>query len=666
MAAQAFWREETSEPTTAPHPKLEPVSGWLFRRQSPFLSAGGFTPEGTGLFAMPIDAAGFDPTKENVWRAWSVKETIKAGQEHYFTVELLQDHLDGFAKDITNTSVYVIPFPLSSIREDIATGRESLRHSPHLTLRPLSGTPPKRIIGVIDHGINLFHRRFRMRNGGTRILSAWVQNANWQEKPSGLPFGQDWSRPDLDTGMQHKGADQDDQLRHLEKSYGQHGFRPLSSPISHGTHVLDLAAGLEPNDPAANDTAIVAVQLPPEVTRETSGSMLALPLIMGLEYILERARAEMTDGPIPVFVNLSFGMTGGPRNGMHRIERSIERMARAHVETVRAQHPDAGTIPKPKVVMAAGNRNMARGHAAAPMNQSTLKLTWHLQPGDPSANFLEIRFELADFSSTGSVIFEVTPPGRAAAQLKRFEIGQNAIEPKAFLLELGGEVIGRASVIHEPRQPAVLTLALAQTDPGTTGRPVAPSGDWQIKAWVDGAPVHRIDAWILRDDVPAGFRDTGRQSYFVDADYAARDERGFPIAEDPPTRRGTIKRSGTVNALSTSPAKEEDPVIWSVGAYRGRDASAADAAPYSASPDQPSTEHVDRSAQGDRSNVLRGVRAAGTRSGTRAALSGTSVAAPQVVRQLALDETTWHDVPTQKQQRMGQKSLAPRIEKGAT
>jgi hypothetical protein len=83
-----------------------------------------------------------------------------------------------------------------------------------------------------------------------------------------------------------------------------------------------------------------------------------------------------------------------------------------------------------------------------------------------------------------------------------------------------------------------------------------------------------------------------------------------------------VKRLGTVNAIATG-----DSLIV-IGACQHRDNSQS---LYSSAADGNSMRNPDASAIADTSRLLPGILAAGARSGSAFALSGTSVATPHVV-----------------------------------
>jgi hypothetical protein len=228
---------------------------------------------------------------------------------------------------------------------------------------------------------------------------------------------------------------------------------------------------------------------------------------------------------------------------------------------------------------------------------------------------------------------EVTEPGGQSAMITSVA-GQSA-----SLVDGAGHEIARLSCQAQGGeiQRNLLTLLISPTSHLEGTHPVAPAGTWKITvtpgAGQNAAPIH---LWIRRDETLPGARSRGRQAWFGNTDYVARNAYGAPRAVDPPWSDCPVRRSGTISGFSCGPS----PIV--VAAYTARD---AELSAYSGSgplaprglPPEVSCEGPDLAAKGDDSHVLRGVIAAGTRSGSWARLSGTSVAAPRVAR-CAADE----------------------------
>ena len=99
---------------------------------------------------------------------------------------------------------------------------------------------------------------------------------------------------------------------------------------SHGTHVLDLAAGEEPGA-AGTGRPIVAVQMPARAVEDSTGVSLLPFKILGLVYALEKAvqLAATYGGRVPVVVNLSFGGQAESHTGRYRLEWWVDFLTKA-------------------------------------------------------------------------------------------------------------------------------------------------------------------------------------------------------------------------------------------------------------------------------------------------------------------------------------------------
>ena len=162
--------------------------------------------------------------------------------------------------------------------------------------------------------------------------------------------------------------------------------------------------------------------------------------------------------------------------------------------------------------------------------------------------------------------------------------------------------------------------------------PLAPSGWWIVRLRnASPGAVDPVHAWVQRDDTPPGYPVRGRQSYFDEACYVRFDAQKREVEEDAhPAQAASlchIKRAGLINALATG---NQTAVA---GGYLRKELRIAR---YSAwgTPD-PAFRRPDAALVSDDLKVHWGVLAAGAGSGSMVALSGTSVAAPQLARWIA-------------------------------
>jgi hypothetical protein len=546
---------------------------------------------------------------------------------------------------ITAPRVFSLPLHRRSLPEsvfkdpDYAKGLMVLPVSGPLPLPPERiGPMPEVIVGIIDYAINPVHARFQHGHGEkrrSRIAYYWLQDG--AHGAPEVPFGFELNGAEINEALTKAGGDEEAALRALGLlrfgGAAKDGHLPpkteLARRLSHGTHVLDLAAGRDPSDPEGMGVQIVAVALPDAVRRETSGRTLALFFLQGLEFILRRScdiQKKHDRKALPVLICASLGITGGPRKGRHLIEKAADALL--------ARHGNAS------LYLPSGNSNLARGHAVSPPGDgaAVLDVPWRLQPGDESPNHLEAWIAHPKENPPDTVSLTLTPPGSWAPP-GRLELAPG----KAQLLTRGsaGEVIGRAQLEVMPEGPMRLSVTLAGTDPAATGLPAAPAGAWRVEISAP-APATEVCAWLLRDDDPVEHSGNVRQSYFDALDYVERDRRGGLKVADPDPPVSAVRRAGTLNAIATSTRHEAvggfvQPVPDGAGETLVSKAARYAGTPLPAGRELAQEERVAWAAPCDSSPALRGVLAAGTRSGSLVAMDGTSVAAPQIVRlQVAL------------------------------
>lgn len=513
------------------------------------------------------------------------------------------------------------------------------------------------LVGVIDDAINPLHDAFRDGAGRSRVDFAWVQDA--AAPPTGattVPFGRELSAAQLDAALATP-APEADRLAQLGLAdFTRAGSHGVARRLSHGCHVASLAGGGGPDH-----LRLLTVQLPAAVTKATSGGFLSPFVMAGVAHILDRALliSQAEGFPIPVVINFSYSLAGGPHNGLHFLERAIDTLVQAHLDRLARAFPSQPGRAEVAVVLPAGNRLLARGHALCEgraegrARKSALTLPWRVQPGDESSNFLEIWLP----RDAAGVELRITPPQGPAMRVTGLSPG------RAVVMHPAGDpdaVIGRLSLDRQrgssaqdgiARKQRVLIALAPSCMPAAVRRAAAPAGLWQVELRARIDPDQRIEAWLQRDDAPLGHRRAGLQSYFDDPAYQRWDAMGGTAGYDSGT--GAVRRAGGLNGLATGRATTVIAASLTRGprhaaGFPGLGAlpGAAGYAPgpgsdteRTAAPYAPqSSTHMrrpDGSAEADRSALAPGVIGAGAASGSRLAMNGSSVAAPQYARYLA-------------------------------
>jgi hypothetical protein len=157
-------------------------------------------------------------------------------------------------------------------------------------------------------------------------------------------------------------------------------------------------------------------------------------------------------------------------------------------------------------------------------------------------------------------------------------------------------------------------------------------GDWTIR--VDGVGVNaEVHAYVARSDPNLDVRSGAKRSYFVDPDWeqTRAAAAGCTRADGEFDKAGSlIHRDGTLNGIATA----SEPRVHVAGGFilsNGRKSTYSSEGPARHGP----RVGPDFVLPCDESYALRGIRAGGNRSGAVFRLIGTSVAAPQLARQVA-------------------------------
>jgi hypothetical protein len=484
--------------------------------------------------------------------------------------------------------------------------------------------PSAAIVAVIDDGLAFAHERFRSKDGRhTRFKYFWNQDDFSGVGQTGpLGFGRELTEQDINgllAKYRHSSVVDEDAL------YREAGQVLTARRAKHGTHIMDVACGLDPQDVKADSPYLIGVQLSQFVTTETSGVSLTPAALAGIDYVLNRADQIASDegtAQLPIVINLSYGIIAGPHDGSAPLEAKIDELIAARQTPLR-------------VVLPAGNHLLARCHSkfdlaeAASTNSTVEVLRWRIQPDDKAASMMEIWLpELATDQTRPQVEVRLTTPTGEATQW--VQPGQQW-PPQSYT----GPVRYFVTSLDPPNGRPWILLSVIPTADMTTNPLTAPSGTWLVEIRNKAGAIS-VDAWVQRGDTPFGYPLWGRQSRFDDSNYKRFDLAGRLEEED--ASSSYIRRAGTINALATG----HRAIV--IGGFRRSDydpSCYSGAGPVATPAIVPPPRHgPDAAAVADDSVALHGVLAAGTRTGSVVAMTGTSVAAPQITRRIAKWMTT--------------------------
>ncbi|KGJ04038.1 Subtilase family protein [Paracoccus halophilus] len=493
------------------------------------------------------------------------------------------------------------------------------------------------IVGVIDHAIPFAHRLLTCASGHSRVASVWMQDAPTVRRRPDIAFGQDLHGTEIDF---LRGLGGSGRKRSAEEIYRLLGLidparrngRWFLHQYSHGAAVAGMAAGFDPGDARGLAHPLIGVSLPDWALEQTSGSSMPYLIQASVIYIISRARmlvqqfsqAAGRELRLPLVINISLGVTAGPRDGTSLIEMLQDSIS---------LDPPPGLGPV-HFVLSIGNTRQERLNAV--MKQGD-KIAWQILPDDftasecqfwsqphaPGQDAIRLRLTLPDGRR---VVSRFDPPEPGRAQLARIrdrhghELARLVLQGRA---EQGGRMRQSLSVIVPPSVPP----RPSPGQPPVPGRPTtAPPGQWKLK--LAGGPPGDCDVVIQRDDRLPGFPPAGRQSYLDDPDYTIWLPDGQWPGPDPVPADAMIRRNGTCNAYAWG-----DRQIRCGAALGSTKEKLARFSPYSSLlRDGMAGDLV---APGDCGMARRGVLAPGMTDGAMQLVSGTSIATPQLTRWLA-------------------------------
>lgn len=526
--------------------------------------------------------------------------------------------------------------------------KETLQQA-HAT-SPKLGAPPV-VVGVIDDSFAIGHPRFQFSDGQSRIFSYWDQDADYDPNDPTVDFGRellsvnphmfDEAWPDkvsLNASLAQAAADK----LPGPDFYRQRDMQPFypSDPVealrlaSHGTHVMDLAAGANrrkidgfPCEQVADEAPIlIAVKLPRASVQDTSGAFLEFYLLEGVQHI--HARAKMVHPDAKVVIVSSYGFYGGPHDGASQIERAMDNV-------IAAAPGDA------EIVLPSGNGRRERSHTRRSFETRPVQeISWRVAPDDGTPSVMEVWSEPYPVGTDAMMELSIVTPDGLDSRVSGHVLMDVQTDGQLVLIE-NGHFIVQAVCVHPAMHPKrrlflIWMQPTALNGPGIVGTPAA-SGVWTVRLRaLDQVYARPASIWIRRDDSLVGFPSGGRQSAI---------ERDWTVWKDDPKNSqekredvgdvGTAQRSRTINKIATGSRTvvvggfdvdlgERFPVPSSAGG------------PTAQRPDHTWTERLGPDALAP-SQIFGGlgVAAAGFFGGGKVRFRGTSVAAPLVSAEIA-------------------------------
>ncbi len=325
------------------------------------------------------------------------------------------------------------------------------------------------VVGVIDYGCDYDHRNFKDGAGKTRIEAIWHQAGARVPTSTAVSYGREYTAVDIDAALAQ--AD----------PYAALGYAPArdtsDSIGTHGTHVMDIAAGngfgsgvagFAPNaalifvDVAHDDISFSG----PSVVDSSFGD--SVMLLEAVQYIFDKA------GDRPCIINISLGTNGGPHDGSTLVEEGIDRIL--------------AEAPNRAVTIAASNSHEDGIHAAGQVVQGGfIDLTWRVPTNDFSHNELELWY-------SGSDTFDVELINPLGDSLGTIPAGSNG-----QLLDAAGNVqVFAANRLGDPNNgDNVIGIFMENT---------VASGPWTVRLLGRTVSDGKFHAWIERDNTtPSSF-----------------------------------------------------------------------------------------------------------------------------------------------------------------
>lgn len=498
-----------------------------------------------------------------------------------------------------------------------------------------------KVMVIIDFGCPFAHQKFRVGNT-SRVKYVWFQDSEalrnadelprvrWREgNQSGtlFPYGRELCENKITKLIAANTTSAN--IVDEAACYEALGYDLMREAATHGGHVMDVACG-DPNPLHQNDTddwltgtrcgaksqavehddasecEIIFIELPRAAVGDSSGGGMNAFLIDALRYVLHRT-TEHAD----VVVNCSFGTNAGPHDGSSMLERAVH-------DTLQQRK-----FPKFNFVVPAGNSFSSACHAAGRVSAShPLKFTLDVPADKSTDTFIEIWY-----AGGAALTVEVTQPFAGGP------LGRIAANTLATWATPSHRSVPLCTVVHvKDATPTshMMLVVIAPPRPRDETLPEAAYGHWCLEVATTDESETVVDAWIERDD-PIFDLPSDRQSRFVvHAPADAQDE----YLSDTVTKFGTLNSYASAgNVFSAGAAIVPTKRFASVGAGGIEPQMSV----YSSGGNDLMRTALGKPefvAYADDSLVLPGRNAAGSTARSVVRLNGTSVASPQIARNI--------------------------------
>jgi hypothetical protein len=546
------------------------------------------------------------------------------------------------------------------------------------------------IVGVVDLGIALGHRRTQLLSGKTRILSSWQQSADRSRCSRDndqhyLPFGREIYAGDINKKLNSDFRPLDEERFNRETQTEDYrslfGQRELGQRASHGMHILDLAGGLDPEIECglADQVRLMVTNFPARALVGHSAAFLEYFAVYAIWRQIRLAdaiwsrnnegkKAPSTKG-YRMVINLSFGKQASARDGNDLIAKAMELINCSRKD----YHPVVLSLP-------AGNENLEQGNSNFILAGGAGEtIEWRIPPGDQSANFVEVWAQPVQGVANQALEIELIMPSGQSSNLSQ----GTSRSASSLYVQLADDALGTFSErgplvariysdhindvgtarqpswsqhqsdrenhadmnVNEYRQRYVVavkqTLIYEKDDRGNRVE-TAPAGVWKIRVRNNSNSALRVELNVQTDQSENPVTAVNQRSYFEHSEYRRFDETGrkidtynYPRKPNVPKSldsSNVVRRHGTLNAVGIS---------QSTATVAGHRATDGRPEPYSSTGQvMPPASKRKRREEPSASFPSRdgaahfGVLASGARDGSAVALQGTSFSAAMATRHL--------------------------------